>query len=122
MKSTDIPNGFVFMGPNAKPMLVEFDEDGNAADDGREIEIGSWLERLQEDNDLPDDALVLVHFVEGDDQILIKSLEVERLLRGKERVSAMDVARKGVLREFAKALRGRYLRDMENKEGGSETE
>ena len=90
IKSTDIPNGFVFMGPNNKPMLVEFDEKGNAADDGLEIEIGSWLKKLHEDNDLPGDAMVLVHFVEGESQILIKSLEVERLLKEGKRISAMD--------------------------------
>jgi hypothetical protein len=116
MKSTDIPNGFVFMGPNDKPMLVEFDDNGNAADDGLEIEIGSWLNKLHEDNDLPGDAMVLVHFVEGESQILIKSLEVERLLREGKRISAMDVAKNGILRDLAKALREKYIREKEVEE------
>lgn len=113
MKPTDIPNGFVFLGPNDKPMLVAFDEEGNAADDGLEIDVGSWLKGVQEDNALPDDALILVHFVEGENQVLIKSLEIERLLKGGNRISTMDVANHGVLRDLAKSLREKYLQDHE---------
>lgn len=113
MNSTDIPNGFIFMGPNAKPMLVEYDDKGEASDEGLEIEVGSWLKKIQEDNALPDDAVILVHFVEGESQVLIKSLEIERLLKEGERVSAMDIASRGGLRGLAKALREKYLRELE---------
>ena len=114
MKLTDIPNGFVIMGPADKPVLVDFDEKGKLVSKGVEVEISNWLTGLGDK--LPEDVVVLVHSIQGDDQMLIKSLEVNRILKDGKKVTVKEAARLNLLPQVVEALREKYLDNMRSKE------
>lgn len=113
IRSTDVPNGVVLRGPTGKPILVDYDEQGKMVNSGTEIEIGKWL--LSVGKVIPDDMMILVHSVKGDGEMLIKSLEVNRLLRDGQRLTVQQAAKEGVLPQFAETLREKYLEGLEKK-------
>lgn len=113
IRPTDVPNGVVLRGPAGKPILVDYDDKGKMADSGTEIEIGKWLSSVGKV--IPDDMMILVHSVKGDGEMLIKSLEVNRLLRNGQRLTVQQAAKGGVLPQFAETLREKYLEGLEKK-------
>jgi len=115
MKEVDIPNGFVVRGPTEKPVLVDFDKDGKLVSKGLEVEMGSWLKSLGEEG-IPEDVVVLVHSIKGNDQILIKSLEVNRITKDGEKISVKEAARLNLLPQVVESLREKYIERMQNRE------
>lgn len=113
IKSTDIPNGVVLCGPTGEPMLIDYDADGKMEDFGTEVTFGEWLPSLGDT--LPEDMVILVHSVKGDGQMLLKSLEVNRLLRNGRPLKVKEAAREGVLPKFIETLREKYLEELEAK-------
>lgn len=114
MSITDIPNGFVIRGPADKPVLVDFDEQGKLVSKGLEVEMGDWLKGFGDT--VPDDVVVLVHAVKGESQILIKSLEVNRIMKGGESIAVKEAARLNLLPQVVEALRETYMENMQKKE------
>lgn len=112
--NTDIPNGFVVMGPADKPVLVDFDDSGKLVSRGVEVEIGSWLKGLGDK--IPEDAVILVHSVKGPDQILIRSLEVNRITKNGQPVTVREAARLNLLPKVVETLREKYIENMQYKE------
>ena len=110
LKSWEIPNGFIVRGPAKTPVLVMFEDDGKVSNSGMELNVGSWLKTVMVNGTLPDNILVLVHVVEGKPEMLIKSLEVNSLLKDGERTTVYDVARKGYLKRIAYTLRQKFIK------------
>lgn len=113
MKPTDIPNGVVIRGPAGEALLVDYDENGKMEDSGTEVTFEQWLPSLGES--IPEDMVILVHSVRGEGQMLLKSLEVNRLLRNGRPLKIKEAAREGVLQQFVETLRKKYLEGMASK-------
>ena len=107
VKATDIPNGVVLRGPTGAALLVDYDDEGKMAESGTEVEIGSWLSCVK--GAIPVDMVILVHSVRGEGQILLKSLEVNRLLRGGKTLAVNEAAKEGVLPQFVETLYKKYM-------------
>jgi len=114
MKSTDIPNGYVVVGPRGVPILVEFNKDGKAEPKGLEVSITGWSDIKQ--GKLPDGILVLVHSVVGENQMLVKHLRAYRLMIRERGATVAEIARLGKLSVMAEKMRGEYLAKLEAKE------
>jgi hypothetical protein len=113
MKPTDIPNGIVVKGPRGTPVLIDFDDNGNVENKGVEVSIKGWDAF---DDGIPDDITVLVHSVKGDDGMLVKNLEVSRIMDDGGKTTVGKVARMGAFGKLAKTLRSRYIERIQMKE------
>lgn len=113
IRATDIPNGVVVRGPGGKPILVDYDDDGKMVNSGTEVEIGDWLSGIGKS--IPEDMVILVHSVKGDGQMLLKSLEVNRILRNGKKMSVAQAAKEGVLPKFVETLREKFVKTLEKK-------
>ena len=116
VKPTDIPNGVVLRGPSGEALLIDYDEDGKMSESGTEVAIGKWLPSLGKT--IPEDMVILVHSVKGDGEMLLKSLEVNRLLRNGRPLKVKEAAREGILPNFIETLREKFMECLEKKEGG----
>lgn len=114
MKSTDIPNGFVILGQMNKPVLIDYDDNGNACQSGTEVNSGGWLDKAG----IKPNVLALVHTVKGEEQMLIKALMVICLTdidTGKP-VTAVQLGKANKLFATAKNIREKYLKEMKRRE------
>jgi len=112
MKSIDIPNGFVVIGSVKLPVLIDFDETGDASNSGTELKSDGWLGK----GGMSPDILALVHTVKGDESMLIKALLVVRLsLEGKP-VTAVSLGKVNKLMNVAKKIRSNFIEDIEKRE------
>jgi len=110
LKSWEKPNGFVVRGPSGSPALVAYKEDGTIENGATELSIMSWLKSVMKpDRTFPEDTLILVHVVEGDGTMLIKSLEVNKLTWFNEPTTAAEVVRMGAMESLAQKLRDRFI-------------
>jgi len=114
VKPTDFPNGVVVCGPNKKPVLIDFDASGKLENKGTEISMGDWLRNLGPE--LPDDIVVLVHSVKGDDDMLVKSLEVNRILKDGKKITVDEAARLNCLTQVIEALFEKYVERLRAKQ------
>jgi hypothetical protein len=110
---TDIPNGLVMRGPAGEPLLVDYDDNGQMCNSGTEVEIGKWLPTIGKV--IPVDMVILVHSVKGEGQMLLKSLEVNRIMRDGKKLTVQEAAREGVLPQFAETIRQKYMESLEEK-------
>jgi hypothetical protein len=106
LASWEKPNAFVVRGPRETPVLLTFDDDGNVGARGGEVE---GVESMFS-NGMTRDTLILVHVVEGDGTMLIKQLEVNKLLMEGKSVDVDVLVRMGSLDGMATRLRKRYIR------------
>src|SRR3990172_6914062 len=104
MRSTDIPTGLVFNGPEDNLMLVDFDEQGNLSENGKLMSIGPWLTNMMKDGRLPENAVVMVHTVEGNEQMLVKCLDVHLMTESGHPVSVTKMIANNVLPGMAKKM------------------
>lgn len=119
MKSTDIPNGFVFLGTNKKPCLGEFDEDGHVKEEFLEnLSLGNWLSPIIKGG-FPPDMVILVHCVMGDEQHLVKSLQVNKLLSNGKPVTFRELVNRKLAKNFVETIRKRYMDEFERKKSDS---
>jgi len=111
MKSINIPNGFVVRAKNGKPILVDFDDNGEPLSEGTEI--GEWSYEKK----LPYNMVILVHTVKGESEMLIKGLQKVQIMskQGKP-ISAVELGVKNELMPFVKNIRDEYLKRVEAKE------
>jgi hypothetical protein len=112
IRATDVPNGVVVSGPNGKPLLVDFDDKGRILNKGTQVSIEGWFESIGIKDSVPEEMLILVHSVKGDDQMLVKSLEVSRLYCGKERLSVKEAMRRRVFKRLAETIRRKYIEKL----------
>lgn len=111
MKSTDIPNGFIVLAKNGKPVLVDFDDGGEPIQEGTEIAEWSY------EKNLPYNMVVLVHTVKGEKEMLIRGLQrVQIMSKQGKPVSAVELGMKNELMLFVKNIRAEYIRRIEAKE------
>ena len=108
MNPTDIPNGFVVVGPSGKPILVDFDDNGKSTDRGTEIDISGWQKKMR-DGQLPVNTLILVHAVVGEQQILLKHLQSNILQWNGRDATVFEIAKKGSLNPLAEKIRRDYI-------------
>ena len=113
MNVTDIPNGYVVLGPSGNNILVDFDESGKAMESAVEIEdIRGWPESIMVRKKVRADILVLVHSVKGEGQMLIKRLAARRMdIEGKV-MTIEEVARQGRLTKMANLIWKEYMAMM----------
>jgi hypothetical protein len=105
LESWEKPNAFVVRGPKQTPVLVAFDEDGKVSNRGAEVEA---VEKMFASG-LTRDTLILVHVVEGAGTMLVKQLEVNRLLMDGEPVDVAILVQLDKLDEMAMRLRDKYV-------------
>jgi len=105
LESWEKPNGFVVRGPKETPVLVAFEDDGSVSNRGATVED---IERMFP-HGLTRDRLILVHVVEGDGTMLVKQLEVNKLLMEGESVDVAVLVMMDKLNDMAKRLRGKYI-------------
>ena len=120
IKPTDIPNGAVLRGPADEALLVDYDDDGKMLDSGTEVTIGKWMPGIGKT--IPEDMIILVHSVKGEEQMLLRSLEVNRLLRDGIPLKVKIAAREGILPQFVETLREKYMEGLKEKQCESTVE
>jgi hypothetical protein len=110
IKPTDIPNGFVVRSINGKPLLVDFDDNGNPdTDECLEIASDGWLAA----KGMPENYIALVHTVKGEDSMLVRLLLMSQITDKQKRpVSAIKMGEKNRLLPFAKSLRDEYVKKI----------
>lgn len=117
MKSTDIPNGFVVMGPKGLPLLIDFDDKGIAVDGATELSSDGWLTMSK----MGPDTLAMVHTVKGEEKMLVRALLVMRLHdEDQKSVTSNYLARKGLLFKMAEKIRSGFIADIEERERNPE--
>jgi hypothetical protein len=109
MRSIDIPNGFVVIGMAGLPVLIDFDEGGEAIDKGVELSSDGWLGKGR----MGPDVLALVHSVKGEESILIKALLVVKLSLEGKLVTAVSLGKTNRLSNVAKKIRSNFIKDIE---------
>lgn len=110
IKPTDIPNGYVVLGPSGTSnILVDFDEQGKAETKAVGITISGWPETILDKGLVRPEILVLVHTVKGAEQILVKRLRAMQLALDGKPTSVKDVARLGKLTEMAENIWNDYM-------------
>jgi hypothetical protein len=105
LASWEKPNGFVVRGPKETPVLVAFEEDGSVSNRGAEVE---GIERMFPDG-LTRDRMILVHVIEGDGTMLVKQLEVNKLIMDGEPVDVAVLVIMDKLNDMAISLRDKYV-------------
>jgi hypothetical protein len=107
------PNAFVIRGAKGKPLLCDYDDNGVPTDVGIELEPGEgWITSLCGPNGLDSSSVVLVHAVKGEEQNLVKALQVHKVQRKGRSVSVGEMARDGVLLDVAESLRGSFIEEV----------
>lgn len=107
MNSTDIPNGFVVRGPKT-PILLDYDDGGRAIDIGYEVVVKHPAITDSKGN-IKDSLFVLVHTVKGDGGMLMKLLDVSEVRAEGKAVPVKELARSGLMKDFAEEVRRKYL-------------
>lgn len=109
MTGTKIPNGFVIAGPDGKPLLIDFDENGVAQESGYALDLpNDWIPSVRPGGVLREDVLVLVHYIEGE-QYLVKALESNTLTNGSDAITVFELADRKLLKETAEEIWKRYV-------------
>ena len=118
MKSTDIPNGFVVQGQMGKPVLIDFDDNGEPIESGVELNSDGWLGK----DGITPSVLALVHTVKGREEMLLKALLVVRLddLDTGKPVTAVQLGRANKLFGMAKRIRDKFVDELNKKEKNPE--
>lgn len=107
---TSVPNGYVIAGPDGKPLLIDFDKDGNAGEYGYEVDLpNDWVSSIRPEGRLRDDVLILVHYIAGEKQYLVKVLEVDTLTDNDIPVTVFELANRKLLTETAENIFKRYV-------------
>jgi len=108
----------VVRGPKETPVLIAFDEDGKVSNRGAAVEA---IETMFPDG-LTRDRLILVHVVEGDGTMLVKQLEVNKLLMEGEPVDVAVLVMMDKLNDMAISLREKYIQKRIAKKTGETNE
>jgi hypothetical protein len=109
MKATDIPNGYVVLGPSGQNILVDFDDKGNAGDTATEITLSNWSVDIMVNGRILPTVIVLVHTVKGDGQMLVKCLAALQIRIGGVPIKIEDIAKNGMLTRIANDLWKEYV-------------
>lgn len=114
MKPTDIPNGFVILGQMNKPVLIDFDDNGNPFNSGIELKSTGWLNQ----GSIKPNIMALVHTVKGDEQMLVKALLVICLndIETKNPVTAVQLGKANKLYSTAKRVREKYIQELKRRD------
>ena len=116
MKPTDIPNGFVVLGPGRQNILMDFDDKGKVENKAVEISIEGWPDTTMVKGKVRADVLILVHTVKGDSSMLVKRLSAHQLMRAGNSILVSEVVRMGMLNTMAEKVYRDYMVEMEKKE------
>lgn len=108
LASWEKPNAFVVRGPRETPILVAFEDNGKVSNRGGEMD---EIEKMFPDG-LTRDRLILVHVVEGNGTMLVKQLEVNKLLMEGEPVDVAVLVMMDKLNDMAIKLREKYIRKL----------
>ena len=109
MKSTDIPNGYVVLGPSGRNILVDFDDNGKAQDTATEITLSGWPIDIMANGRILPTVIVLVHTVKGEGQMLVKRLAARQMRVGGIPIKIEDMAKKGILTRVANDIWKEYV-------------
>ena len=74
MKTTDIPNGFVYLNKMGNNTLVDFDDNGKIEDESQMVSIAGWPDDIMNKGLVNKELIVLVHSVKGSEGMLVKRL------------------------------------------------
>jgi len=105
LESWEKPNAFVVRGPRETPVLVAFDEEGKVSNRGASVDA---IEAMFPSG-LSGDTLILVHVVEGAGTMLVKQLEVNKLLMEGSPVNVSVLIQMDRLDDMAERLRDKYV-------------
>jgi len=112
MKSTDIPNGFVYLNKLGNNTLVDFDENGKIVDESQMVSIAGWPDEIVTKGTVKRELIVLVHSVKGTEGMLIKRLVTVSMDRGGTPITVMEIVRQGKLKETAEKIWSEYMLEL----------
>ena len=122
MKSTDIPNGFVYLNKMGNNTLVDFDDNGKIIDESQMVSIAGWPDDIVNKGAVNKELIVLVHSVKGTEGMLVKRLVTVRMERDGEQISVNDIVRMGKLKETAERIWLDYMKELKKKDKSSKKE
>ena len=118
MKSTDIPNGFVYLGKLGNNVLSDFDDNGKVIGESQMVAINGWPESIIEKGMLKRDLIVLVHSVKGTDGMLVKRLATVKLEMDGIPTTVKEVSRLGKLKDTVERIWREYMAESKKKDQG----
>ena len=115
MKSTEIPNGFVFYGKNGHNILVDIDDNGKMAEEEYVVTVSGWPEHIIDKNNLKRDIIVLVHSVKGSKEMLVKRLASVKMECEGKPLTVQEIIKMGKLKESVENLWDEYMKELKKK-------
>jgi len=118
IKPTDIPNGYIVLGPNGNNLLVDYDDNGKGSSQGTEIRIDGWPKEIVMRGRLLPTLIVLVHSVKGVGSILVKRLQTREVKMDGMVITISKLAKMGKLGAVADSIWKEYMEEK-RKDGGN---
>jgi hypothetical protein len=115
VKATDIPNGYVVLGPNGTNLLVDYDESGHGESQGTEISLEGWPKEMLIRGRILPSMIVLVHTVKGTGSMLIKRLQTREIRTDGMVVPISKLAKMGKLGSVADSIWKEYMETLRRK-------
>lgn len=117
IKATDIPNGYVVLGPNGHNLLVDYDDNGHGSNQGTEVSLEGWPKAMLSRGCLLPTLIVLVHTVKGSGSMLVKRLQTREVrIEGESvAVTVSRLAKMGKLGEMVDSIWKEYMASLERK-------
>lgn len=107
------PNAYVIRGPQGTPVVCDYDEHGVPTDNGMEVSADGWLADVCSDEmGMRGTAVVLAHVVKGNNDCLVKALQVNDIEFNGRPATVKQMAQDGKLLEIAEALRQSYVEEV----------
>jgi len=116
MKTTDIPNGFVYLNKMGNNTLVDFDDNGKIEDESQMVSIAGWPDDIMNKGLVNKELIVLVHSVKGSEGMLVKRLVTVKMERDGKPISVMEIIRIGKIRETVEKIWDEYMLDLKVRE------
>jgi len=109
MMVAGIPNGFIVVGPEGRPVLFDFNIKGKVVcGSGKTMPMQGWL--LEYGERIPEDVVVLVeHMMSDDGRLLMKCLDSGLLWDGVVKLSVLDKGRRGELWGIVEKFREEHM-------------
>lgn len=115
MNPHDIPNAFMVGLAGGDVLVVPFDDNGKAADEGTTMDMPKSFiaDARDEQGRLTADTVALVHSVEGDKEWLVKCIVLCKVTKNGEPMSVAGAVEAGTLKALVEKMRRDYVRMVE---------
>ena len=115
MKSTDIPNGFIFLGKMGNNTLVDFDDNGKMLEESQMVSIAGWPDSICNNGIVKKGIIVLVHCVKGTEGMLVKMLTSVQMEMDGKPITVNEICKLGKLKETSEKIWVKYMESAKKK-------